>query len=90
MSGYCMPGPNSVAELGGCWTCAHFGERWGSNYVLCRLEPEAPDVQGNPDGGCVFWMREPGADDVVHHPHPPCSYVPPFRPARQLTRHDRR
>jgi len=43
---------------GGCFTCVHFVHRIGSHV----FGEHGKVVLGNPDRGCVFWMREVGAD----------------------------
>jgi hypothetical protein len=53
---------NTPQRPGGCFTCVHFGRREGRLYVLCEKDKD-PIVMGNPERGCVFWMREPGSDD---------------------------
>ena len=42
-----------------CYTCQHFGERRG-HHVWCD---EYRYVNGEPETGCVYWRRCPGADD---------------------------
>ena len=49
---------------GGCFTCEYFGRRLGS-HVLCAKD-EQPLVMGNPERGCVFWMRATGSDDGLY------------------------
>lgn len=47
-----------------CWHCHHFA-KWlygGINYVECA-HPRLSKVKSDPQDGCAFWEREPGADD---------------------------
>jgi hypothetical protein len=74
-----MPGPVDPNHRGGCWTCTFFARRWERHNVLC-VQGQFPHVHANPDGGCAFWQREPGADDELHYDRPPPVYGAPFRP----------
>jgi hypothetical protein len=47
--------------------------------VLC-MQGQFLHVHANPDGGCAFWMREPGADDELHFDRPPQMSEALFRP----------
>lgn len=60
-----------AAAGGGCWTCAYWrGRLAGPGHPVCDRDPGRPTVTGQPQYGCVYWEREPGADDEVP---PPCS-----------------
>ncbi len=50
-----------------CWFCVHFG---GMVYqgTAARCVRDSLAVKATPAAGCVFWMREIGADD---EPGPP-------------------
>lgn len=51
-----------------CWACRYFaGMTAQGSAALCNL-PGASRVRASPAGGCVCWVREPGADD---EPGPP-------------------
>ena len=43
-----------------CFTCQHFGERLLGHHVWCA---EYKYVRAEPEAGCAFWRRCPGADD---------------------------
>ncbi|OZI21474.1 hypothetical protein CAL26_21275 [Bordetella genomosp. 9] len=50
---------------GGCWTCTHWhGQTTGNgSHAVCTYR--GPIIVGNADVGCVYWEREPGADDEI-------------------------
>jgi hypothetical protein len=53
-----------------CYTCHHFGERLG-HHAWCETYRY---VNAEPETGCVYWEREPGADDEGE-PEPECKLV---------------
>lgn len=49
-------------HVGGCYTCAYFGERLEGDTVKCA-KPGDEHVRAQAHQGCAFWQREPGTDD---------------------------
>lgn len=52
-----------------CSQCHHYGGPLPSNTVNCFCRhPRLSPVVGQPEHGCAYWEREPGADDDQHQP----------------------
>lgn len=61
-------GPSGPAQHpgGGCWTCTHWqGEVAPDGTTPFCRNPQFNHSVGQPDKGCAYWEREPGADDEV-------------------------
>lgn len=43
-----------------CWHCEKFGEMRGP-YAWCT--DQGGSLRQQPERGCAFWVRQPGADD---------------------------
>lgn len=55
-----------------CWHCrAYAGLTGQGSAAVCRDRSGAVSVRTNPEQGCSFWEREPGADD---EPGPPAGW----------------
>jgi hypothetical protein len=46
-----------------CYTCVHLYDVAPAGQALCMrsIAPGRPSVQANPEGGCVYWLRDPSA-----------------------------
>jgi len=58
---------------GGCYTCRWFGER--VDVAVWCARPSGEHVRSQAERGCVFWEREPGADDELPTPKPPARAI---------------
>jgi hypothetical protein len=46
-----------------CWHCRHFDGMNPPGVNARCSRPGGNRVRSQPEGGCSFWEREPGADD---------------------------
>ena len=51
-----------------CFTCHWYGAFQGSSGCVECARPEGSPIHAQPEHGCAFWLREPGADDEGDDP----------------------
>ena len=51
-----------------CWHCEHYLGLDGTGAHAVCVSHGTTHIQAQPDTGCVFWLRAPGADDSGRPP----------------------